>query len=165
MIFAREHVTALWSELAPLLVSCYREVGLDQDVPLNPDAEGYAGLERVGILRCYTVRDGGRLVGLAVFTLCDSPHRRGFLMASHDLLYVHPQHRSLPTAMQFLRFTEEQLRADGARIVYQSTKHAKPYGKLLERLHYRPTDVIYSKRLDQDPADSLASAVDASMET
>ena len=161
-VFAREPVHALWPELAVLVIAAYREVGMDQDVPLNPDAAGYEGLEAAGILRCYTVRVGDLLIGLAVFCLCDSPHRRGFFTASHDLLYITPTHRSLPLAMSFLRFTEAQLKFDGARLIVQSTKHAKPYGPLLDRMGYRPTDVLYSKRLDQVD-DSLADAVDASM--
>ena len=148
MRYQTELVSGLWDEAMPLLEKHYREIARYKDIALDPDRAVYAAIEAAGKLRCYTGRDGGRLVGYAVFFLMTDPHRRTVLQALQDVLFIEPQSRKgLMAGVRLIRYAEEQLAAEGVQVVYHHVKLINRLGNLLGSIGYEIDGEVYAKRL------------------
>lgn len=158
--FAREPFSdALLDEMVPLLTRHWAEVGHYPDIRLDVDASVYHTAEGNGALRLFTVRaraypaDGvcidDALIGYAAFFVRRNPHYASSLQAVQDVIYIAPTCRGGAGA-RFIRWCDDQLRAEGVQAVYHHVKVAHNWGALLERMGYEAVDVIYAKRLDQD---------------
>lgn len=136
-------------ECIGLLRAHYAEVAHFKDIPLEPDLGAYAKLEQAGELRRYTVRDGARLVGYALFFVRRNHHYAGSLQAWQDVMYLDPDYRRWRTGIGLIRFAEARLKAEGVQVVYHHAKRTNRVGELLGRLGYELVDEIYAKRLDK----------------
>ena len=146
--YQEERVSMIWEEAAPLLEQHYHEIAHYQDIPLDPDRDAYLTMEATDRLRCYTMRDAGKLVGYVVF-LFGSLHYKSSRQARQDVLFVRPDHRIGMAGMRLIRFAEKRLRADGVQVVYHHAKiRATKVGKVLEAMGYELVDGLYAKRLD-----------------
>ena len=57
MEFAIENLAKVRREIEPLLEQHWQEIALNKDIiKMNPDCEGYAGLDNVNGLSIYTAR-------------------------------------------------------------------------------------------------------------
>jgi len=142
----RETYKGVIEELKPLLMKHWEEIAHYKDIPLDPAYEVYQSIEDKGALRMFTARDdGGRIVGYSVF-FRGSLHYKGFNTFSQDVLFVLPEYRGR-LGYRLIRFCDEQLKAEGAQVVYHHVKLQHDFGPLLKRMGYEPIDVIYGRRL------------------
>lgn len=147
MQFQREKLSPeLFSEVLPLLSAHYREVAHYQDIEFDPDMEGYEKLEKAEMLRIFTCRDEGELVGYAVYMVSRNLHYKNSKQAHQDILYVKPEKRGV--GHRLVRWADEQLRLEGVQVVAQHTKAKHNFGPMLEWLGYELMDHIYVRRLD-----------------
>ena len=147
--YSREQFDAVYEEGLPLLEAHYREISQYLDIPLTPDVERYRQLEANGVLRIYTVRADGRLVGYAVFAVSRNPHYTTCLQAAQDILFVDQTFRKGRLGIKLIQFSEEQLRSEGVQVVYHHVKVLHPaLGSLLQHMGYEHVEQIYAKRLD-----------------
>ena len=151
--FLREKLVDCMEEIKPVLKDeHWPEVGHYKDIPIDMQWEKYALLERMGILRCYTIRDylnqefeEAVLMGYAFFIVDKHLHYQHTLVASQDILYVRKPYRGV--GRSFLKGGDEQLANEGVVTV---THHAKPwfnYGELFEKLGYEKAETIWARRL------------------
>jgi GNAT superfamily N-acetyltransferase len=147
MIFKAEKISDCHAEAMPLLVAHWQEIAHYKDIPLNPDIDTYLKLEEFGMTRCYVARDNdGTMLGYAIYFVKPNLHYKESLQAVQDILYVSPKHRK--TGGSFIKWCDEQLRADGVQVVHQHVKVEHNFGPLLERFGYEHVEHIYSRRLD-----------------
>ncbi|HXF44847.1 MAG TPA: GNAT family N-acetyltransferase [Burkholderiaceae bacterium] len=150
MALARERAPDLWPEIMPLLQAHYREIATFQDIALDPDVDAYNTAEAAGLLRCFTARRGGVIVGYAIFLVRTSVHYRQSLQAVEDVLFVDPRYRGTLIGWRLVRYAERALAAEGVQVVSHHVKLTHPaLGQLLARLGYMPIETIYVKRLDR----------------
>jgi GNAT superfamily N-acetyltransferase len=144
----RERFGEVIDDALPLLRRHWAEVAHYQDIPLAIDC---SGAEQAGMLRIYTARLGEKLVGYVAFILCKNSHYvTSGKQAKQDVLYVAPEHRGVMTGVRLIRFSEEELRAEGVQVVYHHVKLEHPtLAVLLTRVGYEPIETIFGKRLDQ----------------
>jgi GNAT superfamily N-acetyltransferase len=153
--FARESLTVeLFHETLPLLMAHWEEIAHFKDIPLKPDQQAYQTLSTHGNLRIYTVREGvgGTLIGYAVFFLRRNMHYSTSLQAVQDILYLDPASRGRLVGYRFIKWCDDQLRAEGVQLVMHHVK-VKPeldFGPMLERIGYEPVDRIFARRLDKE---------------
>jgi hypothetical protein len=148
--FASEELThQLLAEMTPLLASHWDEIGHFKDIPLNPDYSYYRSMASSGVLRIFTYRRATQLVGYAVFVVRTNPHYRTSLQAHQDILYLDPQTRGI-MSMRFIEFCDDALRSEGVQVVYQHSKAAHDFGRLLKHIGYEHVDQIYARRLDKE---------------
>lgn len=147
--YQRERVPAIKVEAEPLLLAHWAEVSPFGDIHPDVDWSIYEMTDDLGFYRCYTARSEGELVGYAGFIVRRHPHYGTSLQATHDVLYLHPSARHGLAGLEFIRWCDEQLRAEGVQLVYQMVKLAHNHGLLLERLGYEPVEQTYVKRLDR----------------
>lgn len=149
-VYQQESLAGLWPEITPLLERHWRELATYDDIPLDPDKTGYQALEQADRLRTYTARAAGELVAYAVFIVGGSMHYRTSRIAVQDAIYVAPEHRRGGLGAELVAYTEEQLRALGAKVVHHHQKLAHPaLGALLKHAGYMQIEHIWAKRLDQ----------------
>lgn len=141
---------SLWSELLPLLDAHWREVAHWRDLPLNPNREAYAKIEAAGMLRAYTARADGRLIGYIACVIAPSLHYAPHLFANQDVLYVDPAYRGFHFGAALIRFCHARLRDEGVTLLVQHGKHRSDLniGPLLHRLGYEHVDDLWCIRLD-----------------
>lgn len=143
-VYQRETLADVREDISPLLVKHWEEIARFKDVPLDPNWDGYAAAERNGVLRVFTARRDGALLGYGVF-FRGNLHYRSSVLFTQDIFFVLPQHRGIVGA-RLLRYCDEQLQAEGAQAVYHHVKTHLDWGPVLERMGYEKVDTIYGRR-------------------
>lgn len=144
--FAREPIAGLWPEMAPLMAAHHAEIFPYQDVQLDVDTAGYDFVDNAGMMRCFTARADGKLVGYSVFFVRRAM-TAALLLAHQDGHYLAPEFRIGCNGLQMLRFAERALIADGAQLIVQGCKVDHDLGPLFRRLGYQPMDLMFYKRV------------------
>lgn len=164
VVYASESLADFYSEAFPLLFDHWQEIAHYKDILLDPDTTRYHALENSGMLRIYTARVGGKLVGYSVFIVSRHAHYASSLHALQDVLFVHPDHRRGRLGIRLIEHSEEQLRAEHVQVVvhHVKVKHLA-LAAILERKGYELVEANYAKRLDNDEpraTSTLSSFVD-----
>lgn len=150
MRFDRETVDNVIGDIQPLLRKHWREIAHYPDIELDPDYPRYLAMEAAGVLRIYTARSSGRLVGYGIFSICPALHYKQSVQAVCDILFIDPEHRrGLGIAGALLSHCDSQLAAEGVQVVFQRTKARHSFGNLLEALGYELVDLVHARRLDR----------------
>ena len=148
--FQRESLTReLLAEAMPLIRAHYEEVRKWPDVALNVDELAYLHMQQAGVIRVYTARDKDwRLVGYASYFVHAQPQFCDAVDAVEDAIYVLPECRNGYIGRRLLRFTEDQLQAEGVRLIYQHAPEGHGFAHLLTHLGYEPVYTLYARRLN-----------------
>lgn len=150
LILQRERAHTLWPEIMPLLIEHKEEIAHYQDIELDPDIDAYNTCDMMGMLRCYTARLNGELVGYACFFVKQNMHYQGSMQAVQDVLFVTKPHRHGRVGYKLIRFSEEELRKEGCQVCYQHLKCNRPETiALFHKMGYEDIDLIVAKRLDR----------------
>ena len=148
MEFKKERYSEqLVCELLSLLQQHHEEVSHCPDVPIEPDFNIYRKMEDMGILRIFTARENGEIVGYSVFFVSASIHHKSKLQAAQDLLFLRPDYRRGFTAYRFIKWCDDQLRADGVKSIFQYVNVKSDFGSLLERMGYNKFETLYVRRV------------------
>lgn len=152
MHFQREPVSApLISEIEPLLQAHFEEISHYPDIPLQPNYDVYAALDKEGSLRMFTIRDQAEhLVGYCIYFLRHNLHYVSSKQASQDILFLGKEYRGSMVGYKFIKWCDEQLQTEGVQVVYQHVKAAHDFSPMLKRMGYELVDLIYAKRLDHE---------------
>jgi len=147
--FQREGVADLWPDLMPLLEAHYAELGPVSpftDEPLDVDQDTYDAIDAMGAYRAYTARADGKVVGYAGFFVRSHLHHRGLMVASHDVLYVLPEHRGL-ASLQLIVHAGRSLRAEGVRLISHTALLGSDFARILEHLGYQSVEATFIRRI------------------
>lgn len=148
--FQQEKLHEVREEVEPLLRAHFEEISHFQDIPLDPDWQGYAAIEQAGALRIFTVRDEYRtLIGYAVFMVRVNLHYRGSLQAVQDVLFLDKPLRGRTIGFRFLKWCDDRLRDEGVQLVRHHYKIAHDLGPIFAKLGYEDEDKIVVRRLDR----------------
>jgi hypothetical protein len=146
--FAIETVMDAADEAAPLLRHHFDEVETHRDVsPLEPDWPRYVAMEEMGLLKVFTARDAGMLVGYAVFGVMPSMHSKNVVHAINDIVYIKPAYRRGTNAIRFILWMEKQMKSMGAMRIFFNVKTAHDWSPVLEYLGYDAEEIVMGKAL------------------
>ena len=149
MEYRQEFLADVKQDIQDLLVLNYTEVELDQDIiKLNPDWDAYQQAENNNILKGFTARKKGKLIGYFVAMVVKHIHYKDRIFAGNDVLFIHPDHRKGFSAMKLIKFAEKCLKEDGVSVLTINTKCNKPFDVLLNRMMYKQIENVYRKRLN-----------------
>jgi hypothetical protein len=143
-VYALERVSTLWPVLAPLLERHYSELGGTADVPLDIDRGRYEALDASELLRVFTVRVDGELVGYSCH-LVYAHAQTATVRATEEAIYISPPFRGI--GQSFIRWCDTQLSDEGISHSYRTTKSSRNHGELLRRCGYAEQEVVFSRRL------------------
>lgn len=135
----------LISEAVPLFTKHWIEVGR-KDLVFRPQFDIYPSLYARGMAKAFTARLNGLLVGYAIFFVRHHQHYGNDSWAIADLIYLTKEARKGWAGYKFLKFCDERLALDGARVVTMSVNENRDFGGLLIRLGYAPTETVYTRR-------------------
>ena len=138
-----------WAVVQPQLHSLiqqhYQEIAWKKDkIKLNPDWKRYEDMERAGVLKTFTVREDGALIGYAIFFVRENLHYNDVLWAANDIVFVRKDKRGL-TGIRLLKYAEQALRKMGCHVVSMHIKREHDWGRLAGRLGYEHTEANYWK--------------------
>jgi GNAT superfamily N-acetyltransferase len=146
--YQQESLVTTKEDARPLLEKHWEEIALNKDtIKLNPDWDAYADLEDAGILKIFTARSDGNLIGYFVVFVRSHIHYKDNLFAYNDILYLDKDYRKGFTGAKLMKFAEKCLKEDGVSVLVVNTKRHKPFDVLLSWLGYKHIENIYSKVL------------------
>lgn len=149
VVVAVEPVDRIWYELMPLLERHWAEIAHYKDIPLDINQRKYNGLHVLGVLRVFTARLFGDIVGYAAYIVDHNLHYQGSLQALQDVVFLAPEHRRNGVGRLLLETADAHLRAEGVQVVYHHVKHTHDFGPLLVSMGYTSIETIYGRRLDK----------------
>jgi len=147
--FQAEHASACFTEVQPLLEQHWQEIAHYKDIELKPDWDLYLKAEQAGMVRAYSIRVEGKMVGYAVFFVRPNAHYKDSLQAVQDILFLLPEYRKAFLGMEFMDWCDDQLREDGVQVVHHHVKDSHDFGLLLKRIGYERVETVWSRRLDK----------------
>jgi len=146
--YAQETLNQAKADAIPLLIRHYEEIALNKDIiEFNPDWDMYAKYEEAGLLKIFTAREDGILIGYFVVIATRHLHYKDHIFAYNDIIYIAPEHRKGFAGWRLIKYAEKKLKEQGATIMLINVKRHKPFDALLERLGFSHIESIFSKRL------------------
>lgn len=142
----RESLAHAWDEARPLMQRHWDEMP-HVGKTFDPDETLYQQGDVLGVLRCYTVRHEGTLIGYCCAAVHRSFWHKGQLEAGQHALYLIPEARRGSIGLRLIRCMEEDLRASGVTILRQHAHVNRPEGTLFEKLGYTHVHGEYEKAL------------------
>lgn len=145
--FARERIHGLWDESRAITEAHWREIAWFRDeIPLSPDRTTFERLEDADMLRVFTARVDGELVGYAVFILSRMLHY-DVIQAFCDVVFLRQDHRKGYVASTLLNFAEGQCVVAGAKIIAYHGKVDQPhFGRFMKSRGFEAMDTVFVRR-------------------
>lgn len=113
---------------------------------IDLDHNYYLNAEKLGMIKVFTFRVNGEMIGYALFFVHCDPHRRSLIQAYCDSIYIKPERRGI--GMVFVNWCDGMLELMGAHRIYHFVDEKINWSKSLETLLYRKIGSMYCKRLD-----------------
>jgi GNAT superfamily N-acetyltransferase len=146
--YQQESLVTAKDDAIPLLERHWKEIALNQEkIKMKPDWDAYADLEDSGILRIFTAREDGMMIGYFVCFVKAHIHYKDNIFAYNDVLFLGADHRRGFVGPKLMKFAEKCLKADGVEVMVINTKRHKPFDVLLHWLGYTHIENLYSKVL------------------
>lgn len=135
-------------EIEPLLNDHWEEIALNKDtIKLNPDWEKYARLDANNMLRVFTARTNGKLIGYFVVILETSLHYSDHVFAHNDIIFLAKEYRKGMTGVKLIKYAEKRLALEGVKQLFINTKKHQPFDPILKRLKFNEVEKVYAKVL------------------
>lgn len=144
--YQQEFLNQVKDEALPLIKSQFDEVYPSRDyVTLDMDWDLYQKLEEMQLLKIFTARSNGSLVGYLWVIVSPNIHSKGSYTATDDAWFVSKEYRKSGTAVGLLRFTEKCLKEDGFKSFYISGTEDVPLDKLMSKLGYNKIETKFER--------------------
>jgi hypothetical protein len=147
MQFAIEPVWKWAEDCEALVFAHWQELGMDQDLPIDPNIERMIAMEAMGMFKVIGVRDEGVLKGYMLAVV--SPHlhyQSSPQMFIVDAYYIAPECRN-GTGAKLIRFAENLAKELGCIKIYLSCKVHSDHTKLFISLGYTLSDFAFIRRI------------------
>lgn len=146
LTFKEELFEDLISELPPLLYQHWDELANHKDIrPLDVDYAGYIQLNRLGLVRIFTCRDEGKLVGYTSFAVKNNMHYKTWKYAVCDVYYLHPDYRKTEASKTFFKEIEVWLKYMEVKSITIQDKLNHSHEKFFNSLGYTAIEQNYEK--------------------
>lgn len=136
----------LISELDPLITSHWVEVG-DASRPPLVVWTLYRRAEGMNMIKVFTARDAGVLVGYGIFAIVPNIHHGGEIEAVQDVFFMSKKYRIGSSGIRFLRFCDEALKDLGVTGIRHQVTPANDWGNVLRYLGYEETQTCFERRV------------------
>lgn len=147
-VYGLDSFVGIREEIEPLLDDHWEEIALNKDtIKLNPDWEKYATLDANGLLRVFTARNDGKLIGYFVVILSVSLHYSDHVFAHNDIIFLAKGSRKGMTGVKLIKYAEKHLTQEGVKQLFINTKRHQPFDPILERLKFCEVEKVYAKIL------------------
>ena len=146
MIFSHECLANVKQDILPLLDRHWAETEPNQDtILLDPNWQEYALLDAAGILKIFTARLDGDLIGYCVVMMSNSIHHKNHVFAATDVFYVNPEHRKSTCGAELIKYAENHCKENGASLMTLNMKTEFPFDNLMIRMGFNLIERVYHK--------------------
>jgi GNAT superfamily N-acetyltransferase len=146
MKFSIERLHDVREDIKPLIELHWEQIALNQGkIKLNPNWEEYERLDAAGVMKFFTARSEGELVGYFIITVGASMHYRDHLFAICDIIFVRPDKRSGATGYKLIKYAERWCVDNGVSLLNINTKVHLPFDRLMEGMGFDLIERVYSK--------------------
>ena len=142
--YATEKMQGLQKEITPLMQEQHL-VSTPYKLKMNINWKAYFNLCKADMLKAFTARKDGKLVGYLLAFVNTHLHYQDHLVASCDMVYVKPEYRTSGTGYYLIKYAEEQLFNLGVSIFGINTRVDRPFDKLMTRMNYDLQERSYLK--------------------
>lgn len=142
--YATEKMQGLQEEITPLMQEQHL-VSTPYNLKMNVNWKAYFNLCKADMLKVFTARKDGELVGYLLAFINTHLHYKDHLVACCDMVYVKPEYRKIGTGYYLIQYAEEQLSNIGVSIFGINTRVDRPFDKLMSRMQYNLQERSYSK--------------------
>ena len=133
-------------ECEPMLADHYEEVAMYTDkIDLDPDYTRYEQAEEADLLRIFTLKDDGKIVGYNIFFVGAGLHYSSTKYALNDIVYIDPDHRHQEHTVTFFKRCESWLKEEGVQVISYHMKANKTFTGLMEFLEFDHAEHVYTK--------------------
>lgn len=138
----------LIAEMLPLLEENWvRSESYIGELPLDPDFEKYRKLDALDMVKCFTARRGGELVGYVVYFTAFSLHHRTVKSAHGDIVYVKADLGLGRVVFLLLEAAEATMRAEGVQYCGWFVHQDGRARQILERRGYKADELVMEKKI------------------
>lgn len=147
--YQEEELYKIFHEIDALAQGHWQEVANHRDVrPLDLDYEKYITINEMKIIRVFTVREDGRLIGYASFFIAPHLHYKRWIHASSDVYYLVPDYRGKDgIGKEFFTKIEEWLKSLDVNVIDIQDKTHHTHEKFFLGLGYKVVEQVYEKVL------------------
>lgn len=144
--FQEEKFAYILEELEPLLLKHWKELANYKDQrPLDIDYIGYTKLNAEGIIRIFTVRNDGILIGYSSWVIANNLHYQTWKHAVCDVYYLEQEYRKTGVAAKMFDDIEERLKVSEVKLMTLQDKVTHSHNKLFISRGYMLTEQNYEK--------------------
>jgi len=148
ILFSTERLSpALFAEMVPLITKHFYEISHFKDRKVEPDFIHYIAADQARVLRIYTAREAGKLIGYSVFMVTLHPHFKSLTRAHEELLFIDENERKGLTGVAFIAYCDKQLIEGGVQMIYRAVTGHLDFSPLLIRQGYELCDQVYARRI------------------
>ena len=104
-------------------------------------------MEETGLIDCFGVFDGDKIVGFIISSTTIMPHY-SCLGTTIMSIYIDKKHRKFGTARTLIKLVEARAKAKGSEAVMLSSPVNSNFGKFSTSLGYRKLNEFYGKALN-----------------
>jgi GNAT superfamily N-acetyltransferase len=141
--FKQESYLQAVDDIKKVLDDHLDEIKYDHD---NINFSLYKVAEEKGLLKIYTARDNGDLVGYCVMSVSKC-NKSGKIKAYQELFYVKPVYRRIGLGKAIIYHVDKQLKFSGVQISVQSVPYNIKWDNLLLSIGYKKHRTIYEKEI------------------
>lgn len=146
--YQQEFLSSVKPDILPLLYLDWQEIEHLKGVrDFDPDWDAYETLELANLLRVFTVRAEGKLVGYYSCIISPSLHCKGLLQANAEVVYLHKDYRKGLVGYKLFKFAEKCLKEDGIKVLHLTTTEVNPIDPVLSKLGYTKIETKFEKVL------------------
>lgn len=146
-MFAEEKISDAWDDALELIQANHEETGAGDGEEFKPDRARYEKFSELDLIRVFTARWEGRLIGYCLFFVTPHLYYPALLTAQQDVLYVQPAFRGRG-ALRFIRWIDTTLENEAVKIIIRGVSLKLDYSRLLvERLGYKPLEKVFWRTL------------------
>lgn len=144
--FQEETFLKAYEDASKLLTSHWEELAVNKDErPLDVDINGYLKAEEANMLKVYTLRDDGNLIGYATFFVRENLHYKTWIVATCDIYYVDPSYRKYGVGFKFFNDIVSELLKMNVRSIYVHDKLSHSHAELFQALGFKAIEQTYEK--------------------
>ena len=147
-IFDEEYFSDdLVKELCFLTKLSWKEAACAPDSNYDPDWEKYTQLNEMNLLRLFTVRQDGSLVGYITFIVSPTLHSKNTIHALHDSMFILKLNRKNGTAKDLISYAEGKLKLDGVHTMVMTVMIHRDFSVTLKNLGFKQSESSFLKRI------------------
>lgn len=144
--FQEEKFDDVKSELEPIFKKHWEELANNKDTrPLDVDYTMYSVMSDLQILKVFTVRVDGKLIGYSFWIVAKHLHYKTWLYAVSDVYWLDPEHRKTGIALDFFFKIEDWLKGLGVKSITVQDKLTHKHNNFFNKLGYKPIEQLYEK--------------------